>query len=228
MNTNESSSNRELADLLPFYVTGRLPLAKMEEIEAALATDAALRRELTLVEEEQAATIEANERLGLPSARAGERFLAMLDAEPQRATPRTIAKDVFTWIGERLQSLAPRQMAFAGIAAALLLVAQAGFIGSLLHQGGGTSFEVASGEHGAFEVSFATVIFTPDAKLADIAKLLDANNAVIVDGPKGGNLYTLRIGAPDMSAAQRNAVIAKLSAEKSLVRMASPSKAPSQ
>ncbi|SED90590.1 hypothetical protein SAMN05444161_4348 [Rhizobiales bacterium GAS191] len=228
MNTNESSGNRELADLLPFYVTGRLPLAQMERIEAALATDEALKRELALIEEEQAATVQANEMIGLPSARAGERFLAMLEAEPARTTPRAVAKDVFAWIGERLQSLAPRQMAFAGIAAALLLVAQAGFIGSLLHEGGGQRYGTASGEHAAFDVSFATLIFTPDAKAADISRLLDATNAVIIDGPKGGNLYTVRIGAANMSKTERDTAIARLGAEKSLVRLIMPSKGPSQ
>jgi anti-sigma factor RsiW len=227
MTTNESSGNRELADLLPFYVTGQLPLAQMRRIEAALAGDAALRRELALVEEEQAATVAANERLGSPSARAGERFFAMLDAEPERATPRAAAKDVFAWIGERLQSLAPRQMAFAGIAAALLLVAQAGFIGALLQEPGGKGYGTAFG-NGKFEASYATVAFAPDAKAADISRLLDGAHAVIVDGPKAGGFFTLRIGAEGMSKDDRDAAIAKLGAEKGLVRFVQRSPAPSQ
>jgi anti-sigma factor RsiW len=222
MNTNESSDNRDLADLLPFYVTGRLPLAEMERIEAALATDEALKRELALVEEEQGATVQVNEALGLPSARSADRFLTMLEAEPQRTTPRAAAKDMFAWLGERLQSLAPRQMAFAGIAAALLLVAQAGFIGSLLHKDGGQSYGTASGQHAAFDVSLQAVIFTPDAKAADISKLLDAAKGVIIDGPSGGNLYTVRIGAPNMSKADREAAVARLGAEKGIVRLVMP------
>ena len=39
MTNNES--NREIADLLPFYATGRLPLSEMERVERALASDAA-------------------------------------------------------------------------------------------------------------------------------------------------------------------------------------------
>jgi hypothetical protein len=221
MTTNETPGNRELADLLPFYVTGRLPLAQMQRIEAALASDAALRRELALVEEEQSATVAVNEGLGLPSARAAERFFAALDAEPARAAPAAAARGVIAWIGERLQALTPRQMAFAGIAAAMLVVAQAGFIGALLQAPGGTKFGTAFGEE-KFEVSYAQLAFAPDAKAADISRLLDSVHAVIVDGPRGG-FYKVRIGAEGMSKADRDAAIVKLGAEKGLVRFAAPS-----
>src|SRR6476646_10080964 len=100
MTTNPSDNDRGLADLLPFYVTGRLALNDMQRVEAALAKDPALRQELALVEEEQIATVEANERLGLPSSAAAQRFFAMLEAEPARTTPKAIAKDLFAWIGE--------------------------------------------------------------------------------------------------------------------------------
>jgi len=222
MSTNESSGNREVADLLPFYVTGQLPLAEMQRIETALASDEALRRELALIEEEQTATVQANEMLGLPSARAADRFFAMLDAEPQRTSPRRVAKDAFAWIGERLQSLAPRQMAFAGVAAALLLVAQAGFIGTLLHESGGQTYTQASVGGAVGEGSFATLSFAPDAKAADISRLLEATHATLVDGPKPGGLYIVRIGAKDMSKADRDGVIARLDAEKGLVRFVAP------
>ena len=61
MNTNESSDHRALADLLPFYVTGKLALDDVQRIEVALADNEALRHELALVEEEQVATVQANE-----------------------------------------------------------------------------------------------------------------------------------------------------------------------
>ena len=223
MNSDESPANRELADLLPFYVTGRLPLAEMERVEVALAKDDGLRRELALVEEEQAASIEANERLGLPSARAGERFLAALDAEPARSTAHANARDLFAWIGERLQAFTPRQMAYAGIAAALLIVAQAGFIGALLQETGGQTYTQASLPGSANEGSLATLAFNPDAKAADISRLLVAAHVTLVDGPKPGGLYVVRLGPKDMPAADRDAVIARLAAEKGLVRFVAPS-----
>jgi hypothetical protein len=228
MTMNESDDDRALANLLPFYATGKLSLEDMRRVELALTNDSELRRELALVEEEQGATVEANERLGLPSARSADRFFAMLEAEPARTTPRALAKDFFSWLGDRLLSFAPRQMAYAGVAAALLLVAQAGYIGVLLERsGGGGIFEPAFPPGGrgpdGVEGTFAEVTFQPEAKSGDISRFLISVRARIVDGPRGGDVYKVRIGKEDMSKADRDAAIAKLLAEKSVVRTASPS-----
>jgi hypothetical protein len=225
MTMNESHDDRALADLLPFYATGKLSREDMQRIERALPTNDELRRELALVEEEQMATVEANEMLGLPSARCADRFFAMLDAEPARTAPRALAKGVFAWIGERLQSLAPRQMAFAGVAAAVLIVAQAGYIGTLLERSGefgGGGYRSAFGDETS-EGTFALVTFQSDAKSSDISRLLLSLRARIMDGPRAGDKYRLRIGPKDMSKADRDAAIARLLAEKGVVLTAEPS-----
>lgn len=223
MNTNEQEGNREIADLLPFYATGQLPLPEMERVEKALATDAALRRELDLVLEEQAATVQNNEMLGLPSAKAADKLFSMLDAEPARAIPRAPAADLFARFGDWLASLSPRPLAYAGVAAALLVLAQAGAIGVMWQHSGETTFTVASAPGGPTDGSFAVAAFKPEAKLSEITRLLDTANATIVDGPKTGGLYVLRIGPKDMGKADRDRVIAKIAAENSLVRYAAPS-----
>ena len=64
MTMNESDDDRALANLLPFYATGKLSLEDMRRVERALAGDAELRRELALVEEEHVATVEAKAFLG--------------------------------------------------------------------------------------------------------------------------------------------------------------------
>jgi hypothetical protein len=225
MMTNERDDDRGIANLLPFYVTGKLSLENMQRVERALAGDDALRRELALVEEEQIATVEANERLGLPSARSADRFFAMLEAEPARTSPRALAKDFLSWMGERLQSFAPRQMAFAGMAAAVLLVAQAGYIGVLLErsaESGGGTFDVATRGEGS-EGTFAEVTFQPEAKSSDISRFLISVRARIVGGPFAGDVYKLRIGKKDMSKAESDAAIAALLAKKDVVRWARPS-----
>jgi anti-sigma factor RsiW len=227
MNRNESSDYRALADLLPFYVTGKLPLEDVQRIEHALAEDEALRYELALVEEEQITTVHANEMLGLPSSSSAQRFFAALEAEPARTTPRALAKGMLAWIGEHLQSLAPRQMAFAGVAAALLLVAQTGFIGVLLHGKGGSTYGTASfpedGTATAIEGSFAMVAFMPEAKVADLARLLESAHLRVVDGPRAGGFFKVRIGPKDMPKADRDAILAKLQAEKTVIRFVAPS-----
>ena len=225
MNTNESPEHRALADLLPFYVTGKLPLPEMQRIEDALAGNEALRRELELVEEEQIATIQANEMLGLPSAGSAQRFFAALEADPARTTPSALAKDLLSRIGGWLQALAPRQMAYAGVAAAVLLVAQASYIGVLLHgQNGGTTFGQASvSGQSTLEGSFLMLAFTPDAKAADAARLLESVHAVVVDGPRAGGFFKVRIGPKDMAKTERDAILARLAAEKTIIRFVSTS-----
>lgn len=223
MTMNESDDDRALANLLPFYATGKLSLEDMGRVESALASNAELRRELALVEEEQGATIEANEALGLPSARSSDRFFAMLEAEPARTTPLALAKGFFSWMGERLQSFAPRQMAYAGVTAAMLLVAQAGYIGVLLQRSGVPDeggFRTASE---STEGTFALVTFQPDAKSADVSRFLLSVRARIFDGPRAGNFYRVRVGPKDMTKAERDAAISKLVAEKGVVRTAEPS-----
>ena len=62
---------REIADLLPWYAIGRLAGRDRHLVAVALASDPALQRELALILEEQTASIEANEALGVPSRAAG-------------------------------------------------------------------------------------------------------------------------------------------------------------
>jgi hypothetical protein len=224
MTMNGSSDHRALADLLPFYVTGKLSREEMQRVELALAEDAALRHELALVEEEQIATVEANERLGMPSSATAQRFFAMLEAEPARTTPKAVAKDIFAWLGERLQSLAPRQMAFAGTAAAVLIVAQAGFIATKLQapdDGNGVFRSASSGE--SVDGTFVIVTFQPTAEQSDVSRLLASLRAKVVDGPRTGDIYKLRIGRKDMPKEERDALIAKLNAEKAVIGSVRPS-----
>jgi hypothetical protein len=131
-------------------------------------------------------------------------------------------------MGERLRALAPRQMAYAGIAAALLLLLQAGVIGVLLHgRSGGGLFGTASApdEHDVvtIEGSFAMIAFMPDAKVADMARLFESQHLRLVDGPRAGGFFRVWIGPKDMQKTDRDALIAKLQAQKTIIRFAAPS-----
>jgi len=164
--------------------------------------------------------VQANQMLGMPSARAADRFLGMLEAESGRGAS---AQRLIAWVGERLRALTPRQLAYAGIAAALLVIAQAGLIGALWSGYRSTIFTQAAVSGATGEGSFVAIAFEPQAKLADIATMLDSLHATIVDGPKPGGLYVLRIGPRDMSKSDRDGAIAKLTEQKGLVRFVAPS-----
>ena len=59
----------------------------------------------------------------------------------------------------------------------------------------------------------------PDAKAADIETLVGSLNATIVDGPRAGGLYKLRIGEESLSAEEREMVQQKLAAAKGVVKL---------
>jgi hypothetical protein len=83
---------------------------------------------------------------------------------------------------------------------------------------------------------YAIVRFTPGASAAEIEALLDANRVTIVDGPRPGGLYRVRIaelpqdstvqyrdvGRPLLAEEHRDQTIAKLRAATRIVSFAAP------
>ncbi|KAA5602892.1 hypothetical protein [Blastochloris sulfoviridis] len=208
-------------ELLPWHATGRLSAAEAARVEAALRADPELARRLDLVRDELDETIRVNERLGAPSPHAIEKLFAKIDAEPKYplATPGGLASRLSEW----LAALAPRTLALAVTAAALALVVQAGIIGSLLIEERPAGFSTASAP--TFEPqggSFVLVGFTETATAAQVLTFLKANEAVIVDGPRAGGLFKLRVSADRLPPEELNKIVQRLGADRTLVRMAAP------
>ena len=204
MNQNETYERSEIEDLLPWHATGTLSRREAEKVEAALARDPELARRLELVREELAATIHLNETLGAPSPRAAERLFAAIDAEARPVRSLGLSAR----ITEFFASLTPRQLAFSAAAGALAIVLQAGLIGAIVigQQTQGT-YQTASADKPAEAGSYAFVRFAPDANAQDIASVLDANKVSIVDGPRPGGIYRVRIAAlPQDSSVQYRGV----------------------
>jgi hypothetical protein len=88
MNTiNKESERHEIEALLPWHAAGTLSRRDADRVEQALAGDRELARRYDLVRQELAETIQLNEALGAPSARAMEKLFAAIDAEVA-AAPR--------------------------------------------------------------------------------------------------------------------------------------------
>src|SRR5262245_37316762 len=85
---NKERERHEIESMLPWHAAGTLDRSDAERVEQALAEDGELARRYELVREELAETIQLNESLGAPSARAMEKLFAAIDAEEARA-PRT-------------------------------------------------------------------------------------------------------------------------------------------
>ena len=132
----------EIEMLLPWHAAGTLNARDARRVEEALARDPELARQYAAIREEYAETIDLNESLGAPSARAMQKLFAAIDAEPRasrrcRSTSRARIRGFFA-------SLSPRTLAWSASLGALALLLQAGVIGAVLVKNQTATFQTAS------------------------------------------------------------------------------------
>ncbi len=219
MNAQMQDEPQEIETLLPWHAAGTLNRRDAQRVEAALKTDSELARRFELVREELGEAIHLNESLGAPSVRAMDKLFKAIDAE--RPTTRKSTFSLGAWLTDFVGGFAPRTLAFAGSAAALVLLLQAGVItGVLLKDRAGP--DLAGYGETSTEGRNALVQFAPQASAAEIQKFLEAYKAVVVDGPKGG-LFTIRV--TDAAATKDFAAfVARMQNEKAVVAFVSVSK----
>lgn len=209
----------EIELLLPWHAAGTLNARDARRVEEALARDPELARQYAVIREEFAETIDLNESLGAPSARAMHKLFAAIDAEPARQP--SAFSNLSAHISVFFASLSPRTLAWSASLGALALVLQAGLIGAVLVKNQTSTFQTASlsmnepitrtlaGDVGPPR---ALVRFIPDARISDITALLDHYQASIVDA-KGG-LFRLQFGDKAMTKDEVAGLIGKLQGEK--------------
>jgi anti-sigma-K factor RskA len=193
MNTmSEKASDREEIEyLLPWHAAGTLSRRDAERVERALASDQELARRFDLVREELSETIHLNESLGAPSARAMEKLFAAIDAEGAYKRKPSLALDVRTKVAEFFSAFAPRTLAFAGSAAALVILLQAGVIGGMmLNSPEQATYKSASAEP-AVGINFY-VNFAPKVTADEVTKFLRDHKATIIDGPRIQGTYQVQ------------------------------------
>lgn len=207
MNAKSKETQEDIELLLPWHAAGTLSRRDAERVERALANDNELATRYEVVREELGEAIRLNESLGAPSARAMQTLFAKIDAEPAR-TPRT-SFNLGAWLSSFVSGFQPRTLAYAGAAAAIVVLLQAGVLTSMLMQGGGT-YGVASYEsqQPAGKGAFILIRFKPQASSTDITKFLQEHNAKIVDGPTSGSgMYRLRVAENALPPAELAIVI---------------------
>lgn len=194
--SEKADDRQEIESLLPWHAAGTLSRRDAERVERALAGDRELARRFDLVREELAETIVLNESLGAPSARALEKLFAAIDAEGAMIRKSTFAFDLRTRVSEFFAGFAPRTLALAGGAAALVILLQAGVIGGMLLQNSDQSSKLASAnETVPVDSIYLYINFVPQVSTDEVTKFLRAHDAKIVDGPKGPGTYVVRFNA---------------------------------
>ena len=201
----------EIEALLPFHAAGTLNLRDARRVDEALASNPDLARQYAAIQDEYAETILLNESLGAPSARAMQKLFAAIDAEPAR---KSASFNPLMRIAGFFSSLSPRTLAYAGVAGAVLVLLQAGVIGTVLVKDRAPgNFQTAAFPAQSTAGTFGLIRFAPDAKADDITQLLNTYNASIVSGPKSG-MFRVRFGDNALSKEEAAQLMARLQGEK--------------
>ena len=191
MNLNrEAPERQDIEALLPWHAAGTLSRRDSDRVEQALASDRELARRYELVREELNETIHLNETLGAPSARAMEKLFAAIDAEAPVAKKASF--NVIGRIVEFMSSFSPRTLAYAGTAAAIVLMVQAAVLTTVVVRDQERSEPHQAGVPRHW-TQRAVVRFTANATLADMTRFLDVNKATVVQGPNRGGLYEIQL-----------------------------------
>ena len=226
--TPNALEREEIEQLLPWHAAGTLSRRDAQRVEQALQSDADLARQYALVREEFSETIHLNETLGAPSSRAMERLFAGIEAErgPERQPRMSVAFG--TWLTEQLAGLSPRKLAYAATAAVAVIAIQAGLLGGLYMADRDEGFRgiggpSTTGPYGTASKSdptgsFALIGFNPQATAADVTKFLEMNQLLVVDGPRTGGLYRVRISPVAVPKDEVGEITARLAREGGVVR----------
>ncbi len=219
--TNETeilSEADEIAALLPWYVSGKISTSDKDRVDAYANAHPDVRRHITLAREEADAVFSQNQEIAVPRD-ALDRLRASVATSPS-ARLHAVQATMLDRIGVFLGGLSPRHLAYAGVAAAFAIAVQAASIGALLQGQGGYQVANAPGVE-ASTGTFALVAFQPAAPAGTLSAFLAENKFTIVEGPKAGGLFRVRVGDKALSAADAEAALAKLKARGDLVSFAS-------
>lgn len=214
MNTINKEAHSDIEELLPWHAAGTLSRRDARRVEDALARDPELARRYELVREEFGETIHLNETLGAPSALAMEKLFAKIDAEPARRPAMSF--NLSARVTEFFASFSPRTLAFAGSAAVLAILLQAGLIaGVMIKDKSAGGYETASAPSTDPGVGAFTLIrFAPQVSGDDITKFLEANKLSIAAGPMAGGLYKVRVAVTGLPKAELARIVKKLQEDK--------------
>jgi len=211
----------EIETLLPWYAAGTLRRRDRQRVEDALRYDPALARHADLVREELAETISFNESLGVPSARCMDRLMAAIDAETTAARKRNSAGAVAAQFSSFIAGFSPRTLAVAASFAVAAIALQAFLLVSMATKPR-APFETASVNptvtgHG----TFAMVRFARDASAGEITRFLEDYQATLVDGPKPGGFYRVRIAMKTLAKEELTRIVSRMRQER-VVESANP------
>jgi hypothetical protein len=209
----ERAKRDEVEMMLPFYVTGQLDHSEANEIDDYLKRHPDVALQLDLIRAERESTAAGNAIYASRPARSFDRVAAMIGKTP--AQPVRAAGWGLDWIKQLFVMPSSPALGFVGAAAAIVILLQAATIGTLVVAPG--IFRPAGGNETVDAGTTVFVRFADDASAAAIAEVLSGLGVKIIDGPRGGKLFTVRIGPKTMNESERERLIAALKARSDLI-----------
>lgn len=214
--TPEGPERSEIELLLPWYVTGRLDAVDRARVDSFLAAHPDMKRQLALVREELEQAARSNEALGAPSRSSLESMMASIGRDSRMPLSMRTG-----WgrISEFFAAPTAEGLRRAAMAAAALLLIQAAVIGSLLASRSSDTYQTASGKNAPAGRATLLVGFSDGATAPAIAALLREFDAQIVEGPKPGGMYRLRLAKTPATEAERQDIVRQLLTRPDVVKI---------
>jgi anti-sigma-K factor RskA len=208
MTDEQNNGPTAIEALLPWYAAGTLRRRDRQRVEDAVRNDPALAHQADLAREELAETISLNESLGVPSARAMDRLMAAIDDEAfaahKRATARALAGRFATFIA----GFTPRTLAIAASVACLAIALQASVLVGVLTRSPAEQTVAANDAHG--HGTYAMVRFAREASAAEITRFLENYQATLVDGPRPGGVYRVRLTMKTLAKEEFSRIVSRM------------------
>ena len=214
--TDVLSPEDEFAALLPWYVTGKISEQDRAKVENYLAAHPRARAQLAVAREEADTIFAADAALEVPHY-ALDKLRASLATDPsvRLASAKSSLLDRISEVFAGLTSaLSPRQLAFASMSAMLVVGVLAGMLASPFTSS--QQYTVASNDAAVSQGTYALVALQPAAPAATLSAFLAENGYAIVDGPRAGGVYRVRIAQEVMPDAAADTARAKLKARADL------------
>lgn len=214
----KDAGNQELELLLPWYVNGTLDAGTRRRIDEALARDGRLRRSLELAREDRDAALHIGDRIGAPSAEPLRKIMRTVE-NSGRAAAFAFKQSLAGRFKIFVDSLSPRVLAAAALAAVLALAIQAGTIGLLsIGRDAGTDLELASGGDEPRGATATFIVgFVPGVTMERVTGLLRELDLGIVEGPAGGGLYVVEVPLSEETGPGGEKVLLRLQARSDIV-----------
>jgi anti-sigma factor RsiW len=216
--TDMMTEREEIEMLLPWYVTGKLDAADKARVETWLARAPDLARQLDLVRAEQGENLRLNEALRAPASLTVDRTLAIAQGRAG------VLSQAAAWLRELFTAPSSGSVRWAAAAAGVVMLLQAAALGYLASERPVGGYVQATGEQAAVRAgTFVLVRFADTATAKDITTALSDLDMAIVEGPRQGGLFRVKIGLAKLSDAQRDARIATLRQRPGLTVFITPS-----